>query len=334
MRRRHLLVVLLLTVATPAWSQTGEWHDPSPHKATLVDVDDGVRLEVLDWGGTGRPLLLLAGLGDSAHVFDDIAPTLAARYRVVGVSRRGFPGSSSPMTGYTSARLAEDDVRVMDAMKLQRPVVVGHSYAGEEMHVLGARYADRIAGLIYVDAAFDRGDRFEPYETALRAMPPAPRPQPSDLTSFAALRAFLTRNFGPPGPEAHLRARYVGNPDGSVRGPWTPEPHVMQGYTAETRAMTKSYAPEPIRVAALAMYASPKSANELMRAWYAADDAALRQRVEALYPLERENVARHARWFAKFAERGRSVELSGGHYLFVTNSGEVLQQIDGFMTRR
>jgi hypothetical protein len=37
---------------------------------SFVPVGSGIKLEVLDWGGTGRPLMLLAGLGDSAHVFD------------------------------------------------------------------------------------------------------------------------------------------------------------------------------------------------------------------------------------------------------------------------
>lgn len=33
-----------------------EWRDESPHKTQLVTVDKDVRLEVLDWGGNGRPL--------------------------------------------------------------------------------------------------------------------------------------------------------------------------------------------------------------------------------------------------------------------------------------
>src|SRR5215217_4795061 len=135
-----------------------EWRDPSPHKSSLVTVDSGVELEVLDWGGSGRALLLIHGGGDSAHVFDDMAPVLAKRYRVVGFTRRGHRGSSAPTTGYGFVRYAEDAVRVMDAVGLERPVVVGHSGAGEGMHVLGARYPTRIAGLVYVDAAFDRGD--------------------------------------------------------------------------------------------------------------------------------------------------------------------------------
>jgi len=52
-----------------------------------VVVDTDVRLEVLDWGGSGPDLLLLAGGGDTAHVFDDLAPTLAKRHRVGGVTR-------------------------------------------------------------------------------------------------------------------------------------------------------------------------------------------------------------------------------------------------------
>ena len=229
--------------ATIAWSQTVEWKDPSPHAVARVAVDDGVELEVLDWGGSGPAIVLLAGLGDTAHAFDDLAPALATRYRVVGVSRRGHGRSSSPQTGYTSARLAEDVVRVLDALSVQKPVIVGHSFAGEEMHVLGARHSARIAGLVYVDAAFNRADGSEDYDAVARTLPAAPRPEPADLASFTTLRAFLLRTQGPAGPEARLRARYVANPDGSVRGPWAPELWVRQAFTSEMRSMSAAYNP-------------------------------------------------------------------------------------------
>ncbi len=331
-RFRALVVCFVLAVAAPASAQQIEWRDASPHKTTLVTVEDDVRLEVLDWGGSGPALLLLAGLSDTAHVFDDVAPMLALRYRVVGVTRRGHPRSSAPATGYGFVRLAEDVVRVMDAVGLKNPVVVGHSFAGEEMHVLGARYSTRIAGLVYVDAAFDRADRFEEHEAAARVLPGPPGPKPADLASFSALRAFLTRTQGPPGPEGRLRARYVANADGSVRGRWTPEPHVLQAFSNEMRAAYKTYNPERIRVPALAVYAVPATPDELMLPWYNADDPAVRERVETLYPLERENVARHAKWFAAFAGRGRVSELSGGHDLFVSNPRDVLQQIEAFVS--
>jgi non-heme chloroperoxidase len=53
-------------------------------------VEKGVRLEVLDWGGSGRPLVLLAGGGDTAHIFDDFAPKLTPSFHVYGIARRGF----------------------------------------------------------------------------------------------------------------------------------------------------------------------------------------------------------------------------------------------------
>src|SRR5689334_10710942 len=45
--------------------------DPSPHKARFVAVEANVQVEVLEWGGSGRPLVLLAGAGNTAHVFDE-----------------------------------------------------------------------------------------------------------------------------------------------------------------------------------------------------------------------------------------------------------------------
>jgi pimeloyl-ACP methyl ester carboxylesterase len=325
------MILFLMAGASSSAAESNGWRDPSPHKTARVTVEDGVRLEVLDWGGSGPALILLAGLSDTAHVFDEVAPRLTKRFRVVGVTRRGHPGSSAPASGYGFVRLAEDVMRVSDETGLKNPVVVGHSFAGEEMHVLGARYSDRIAGLVYVDAAFDRGDRFEEHEAAARGLPGPPNPEGPALASFAALRAFLTSTQGAPGPEGRLRARYVANADGSVRGRWMPEPHVLKAFSGEMQAAYKTYNPERIRVPALAIYAVPRSADELMRPWYDANDPAVRKRVEALYPLERENVARHARWFAAFAERGRVSELSGGHDLIVSNPREVLEEIEAFV---
>jgi non-heme chloroperoxidase len=327
-------VACLVVMSTAGSSaQQVEWRDPSPHTVRLVAVEEDVRLEVLDWGGSGSALLLLAGLGDTPHVFDDVAPMLAARHRVVAIARRGHPRSSAPATGYTVDRLAADVMNVIDVVGLKNPVVVGHSFAGEEMHVLGGAYASRIAGLVYVDAAFDRADRFEAHEAALRALPPPPRPSPADLASFTTLRAFLTRTQGSPGPDARLRLRYVANADGTVRGPWAPDGPVMQAYSGLMRAMTEAYHPTPIRVPALSIYAVPKSTDDLMRLrpWYDGNDPAIRERVATLAQLERENVVRHQKWFAEFAAGGRVAEISGGHDLIATSPAEVILQIEEFV---
>jgi pimeloyl-ACP methyl ester carboxylesterase len=82
---------------------------------------------VLDWGGSGRSLVLLTGLANSAHIFDQFAPKLIANYHVYGVSRRGFGASSNPESGYEADRMGDDVMAVLDALKLSRPVLAGHS---------------------------------------------------------------------------------------------------------------------------------------------------------------------------------------------------------------
>jgi len=81
-------LILLVSLLAPLYSQSALWRDSSPHTAQLVSVDKDVRLEVLDWGGSGRPVILLAGGGNTAHVFDEFAPKLAANYHVYGITRR------------------------------------------------------------------------------------------------------------------------------------------------------------------------------------------------------------------------------------------------------
>jgi non-heme chloroperoxidase len=56
-----------------AAQSTAAWRDPSPHQVRFVTVDSIVRLEVLDWGGSGRPVVFI-GCYLTAHAFDNIAP--------------------------------------------------------------------------------------------------------------------------------------------------------------------------------------------------------------------------------------------------------------------
>jgi len=143
-----------------------EFHDPAPHNIQFVTVDKYVKLEVLDWGGTGQPLVMLAGLGNTAHVFDKFARKLIATYHVYGITRRGFGDSSAPASGYDSDRLGDDVLAVIEALKIDKPVIAGHSLAGEELSSIGTRHPEKVAGLIYLDAgysyAFDDGSAKQP----------------------------------------------------------------------------------------------------------------------------------------------------------------------------
>ena len=132
--------------------------DSSKHTVQFVTVEPGVKLEVLDWGGTGRPLVLLTGLGNDAHVFDGFAEKLTSKYHVYGITRRGFGVSDSPPVvsgdAYSANRLGDDVVAVINKLGLEKPVLVGHSIAGEELSSIGSRFPARVAGLIYLDAGY------------------------------------------------------------------------------------------------------------------------------------------------------------------------------------
>ena len=195
-----MAVAAVLSGAFQAAQAVPDGRDPSPHRTTTVRVEPGVTLEVLDWGGSGRPIVLLAGLGNTAHVFDDFAPRLTAHGHVYGITRRGYGRSSVPQGGYDADRLADDVLAVLDALALARPVLIGHSIAGEELSSLAARHPTRAAGLVYLDAV---GDRTAP----LPPMPSVPfaRPSPADHRSIDALRAWQKAAMGMTVPESEIR---------------------------------------------------------------------------------------------------------------------------------
>jgi non-heme chloroperoxidase len=131
--------------------------DPTQHMVQFVTVEPGVRLEVLDWGGSGRPLVFVPGLGDTAHVYDSFAPKFAGKYHVYGITRRGFGESSYPTPNgenYSADRLGDDVLAVVDALHLNKPVLIGHSIGGEELSSIGSRYPKKVSGLIYLDPGY------------------------------------------------------------------------------------------------------------------------------------------------------------------------------------
>ncbi|MFM8863067.1 MAG: alpha/beta fold hydrolase, partial [Acidimicrobiia bacterium] len=103
----------------------------APPVSGFVQGADGVLLEYRDWGGEGPPIVLLTGLGDSAAVFDDLAPRLTAGHRVVGLTRRGFAPSTVTADGYDVPTRVADDIAALDGLGIERALLVGHSISGD-----------------------------------------------------------------------------------------------------------------------------------------------------------------------------------------------------------
>ena len=129
--------------------------DKSAHKSAFVNAN-GIKMNYLDWGGTGDVVILLAGLGNDAHVFDEIAPSFTDKFHVIGLTRRGFGETDRPAAGYETTTRVEDIRAFMDALKITRAHLVGHSLAGDEMTQFASVYPDRVIKMVYLDAAYDR----------------------------------------------------------------------------------------------------------------------------------------------------------------------------------
>lgn len=312
--------------ATPN-APASTWPDPSPHRTVMVNVDRDVTLEVLDWGGSGRPLVFLPGSGNTAHVYDEFAPRLTTAGHVYGITVRGFGRSSVPRDGYDAHRLGDDVVAVLDQLRLERPVLIGHSRSGEELSSIGARHPDRPGGLIYLDSA---ADRTAPDEVATVQIATA-QPSSADRQSVAAFQAWQQRVMGIVMPESELRESTVIGADGQVGRSRTPR-FVFDAMEAGVRA--PDY--RRIRVAALAIFARPyasvaeaRAANAWNPAQFPNADEAV---VNTLFAALQKRIDAEAQRFAREVTGGKTVVLPGAnHYIFISNADDVLREIRGFV---
>jgi pimeloyl-ACP methyl ester carboxylesterase len=114
----------------------------------------GLRFHYRDWGGAGRPLVLLHGLASNARIWDLVAPLLAGRQQVIALDQRGHGLTSKPDDGYDFASIGDDLAAVVAALELKRSLLVGHSWgAGVALHYAMER-PDAVAGLVLVDGGF------------------------------------------------------------------------------------------------------------------------------------------------------------------------------------
>ena len=118
---------------------------------------NGLRLHYLDWGSEGgQAMLLLHGFTTLAHAWDFFAPTFHDRYHVLALDQRGHGESQWSKNGsYTTEDHLVDIAGFVDAMNLEKFVLVGHSMGGRNAIMYTGCFPDRVAGLILVDSRPD-----------------------------------------------------------------------------------------------------------------------------------------------------------------------------------
>jgi pimeloyl-ACP methyl ester carboxylesterase len=311
-----------------------EWPlDPTPHKVHFVTVEPGVKLEIVDWGGTGRPLVLLTGLGDTAHVFDKLAPKLIGSYHVYGITRRGYGASDAPPAigdNYKADRLGDDVIAVLDQLKLERPVLAGHSIAGEELSSIGSRHPERVAGLIYLDAAgwyalypgVPHGFEVDTNELRrkLQAIGDAQTPQEYRARMAEVLDTELPRY------QQELAAKLKEVQDVPDAPP--PPDEVIKSYPYiyghAINAGEQRYT--QIKCPALAIYALPQPSTP-------APDADAKEKEKAAHITEaKRQLESQADMFQALGPNVRVVRLQGAqHYVFRSNEADVLREVNAFI---
>jgi pimeloyl-ACP methyl ester carboxylesterase len=321
--------LLLAFIAVPLhWQSLAAWKDPSPHATRFVTVDKDVRLEVLDWGGSGRPIVLLAGGGNTAHVFDDFVPKLTTHYHVYGITRRGFGASGYSATDHPADRLGDDVVAVIDALNLKRPILVGHSIAGAELSAVANSHPNRVAGLVYLDAAysyaFDNGTGVNAMEMQKLQGPQPPAPSQTDLASFSALQKYYQRVNGFLFPEAELRAQSDSTPDGRVG-----KQRDLPGTALFMALMTGTKKYTSIPVPALVIFANPHSQGT----WVDENTDPSVQTAAKNYSAALEALtARQEKSVENGVPTAHVITLPGAnHYVFLTNGTEVLKDVIVFL---
>jgi pimeloyl-ACP methyl ester carboxylesterase len=144
---------LLAALALFASSVTAH-ADVTPFPASFHTRDipvDGVTMHVRV-GGKGPAVVLLHGFGDTGDMWAPLAADLARDHTVVVPDLRGMGLSSIPPSGYDKKTQAADIRGVLNALKIEHSVVVGHDIGTMVAFAYASRYPERTDRLVVMDA--------------------------------------------------------------------------------------------------------------------------------------------------------------------------------------
>ena len=104
--------------------------------------------------GTGQPLVVLHGMTADHQVWAEQLQPLTDEFRVLPYDLRGHgkTGESDP-DHYTAETYADDLAAFIDALDLDQPVVLGHSWGGMVGYTFAAEYPDQLSALITVGSS-------------------------------------------------------------------------------------------------------------------------------------------------------------------------------------
>ena len=134
---------------------------------------NGFTFHLLDWGGRGEWLVGLHGLASQAHIWDLTAPQLIDSFRFIAVDQRGHGLSDKPDSGYDFSTISADLDAVLNALEIDRAMLIGHSWGGNVALQYAVDQPDLVTGLVLIDGGFLQiGDQRDWPTTAKFLEPP------------------------------------------------------------------------------------------------------------------------------------------------------------------
>jgi pimeloyl-ACP methyl ester carboxylesterase len=129
----------------------------------MLTTGDGTRLAVVDFGGSGPPILLLHGLMGRATTWWAVSRWLVEFGHVVGLDARGH-GRSAAAGPWSTERMVADVADALRELRLGPATVIGHSMGGLHGWELAAAHPELVSALVVEDMAPDfRGRDVEPF---------------------------------------------------------------------------------------------------------------------------------------------------------------------------
>jgi pimeloyl-ACP methyl ester carboxylesterase len=120
-----------------------------------IELTNGVKLRYVEQGDpAGVPVLFLHGITDSWRSFEPVLPHLPASIHAFAISQRGHGDSDRPAAGYNIRDFAADVAAFMDAFKLKRAVIAGHSMGSIIARRFALEYPERTLGLVLLGSFF------------------------------------------------------------------------------------------------------------------------------------------------------------------------------------
>ncbi|MCH8311089.1 MAG: alpha/beta hydrolase [Chloroflexi bacterium] len=112
---------------------------------------NGMQFHYVDWGGEGRPIVLLHGLASNSRIWDMVAPILSKGHRVAALDQRGHGDTDKPDHGYEFDSMVNDLDSFIADMGFDNPIIAGHSWGADVALEYAVTHPDTPAGLCFVD---------------------------------------------------------------------------------------------------------------------------------------------------------------------------------------